>query len=131
MSVNVQIPAVVPRVRCHPVILQQALNSVLANAAEAMADGGRLRVEVWAEDGHAYVAIVDSGPGMTAAEIEAALSPFATTKPAGLGLGLPLARETLERQGGQLLITSRPGHGTTVTLVLPAVPADAAQGDIA
>ena len=53
------------------------------------------------------------------AEVVAALSPFATTKPAGLGLGLPLARETLERQGGRLLIDSRPGIGTTVRLALP------------
>lgn len=122
-SVVTILPDDLPKVRCHPVILQQVVNSVLANAIEAMPQGGPLRIEAQARSGMVGIAIVDAGPGMSPDEVEAALSPFATTKPAGLGLGLPLAREMLERHGGRLEIDSRPGHGTRVELIVPAAPA--------
>jgi signal transduction histidine kinase len=111
-----------PTVRCHPVILRQVLNSVLANAVEASPPGGRVAVGArrrrWRRG--VVVEIRDTGPGMSRAGVAAALSPFATTKPAGLGLGLPLAREALERHGGGLAVESRPGTGTAVRLLLPA-----------
>jgi len=118
-----------PRVRFNPVMLRQVLNSVLANASEAMAGGGgRLTVGAAADAGRVTIEVADTGPGMSTAEIEAALSPFATTKPAGLGLGLPLAREMLERHGGRLEIESRPGAGTKVRLLFTAAPADGRAG---
>jgi signal transduction histidine kinase len=123
-SVALDLPDHLPRIRFCPVMLRQVLNSVLANASEAMAGGGALRVGAAADAGRVTIEIADTGPGMSAAEIEAALSPFATTKPAGLGLGLPLAREMLERHGGRLEIESRPGAGTKVRLSFEAAFAD-------
>lgn len=108
-----------PAVRLSAIVLRQVLNSVLANAAEAVPDGGRLTIVAAALDRWVTIEVQDTGPGMSATEVAAALEPFATTKPAGLGLGLPLAREALERQGGSLQIVSRPGAGTTVRLILP------------
>jgi signal transduction histidine kinase len=46
--------------------------------------------------------------------------PFYTTKPKGLGAGLPLARRIIERFGGAISVTSAPGRGTTVEVRLPA-----------
>ena len=87
-----------------------------------MPDGGRLSIGASASRRRVTIEVGDTGRGMSAAEIAAALSPFATTKPAGLGLGLPLARETVERHGGSAAgSSSRPGAGTVVRLVeLPA-----------
>jgi two-component system, NtrC family, sensor histidine kinase HydH len=110
-----------PLVHLCPIILRQILNSLLANAVEAMADGGRLAIGASATGRCITIEVSDTGAGMSARELEAALEPFATTKAAGLGLGLPLARETVERHGGSLHIVSRPGAGTTVRLMLPAV----------
>jgi signal transduction histidine kinase len=119
VALELRVPERLPRVRFCPVILRQILNSILANALEAMTDGGKLGVRAMSADAHVTIEITDTGPGMSDAEVAAALSPFATTKPAGLGLGLPLAREALERHGCSLRITSRPGAGTTVRLILP------------
>jgi two-component system cell cycle sensor histidine kinase PleC len=63
---------------------------------------------------------------MSAAEIEIALTPFGqvdgvlSRKHQGTGLGLPLARSLAELHGGELIVVSTPGEGTTVTLTLPA-----------
>lgn len=124
ITLTLDLPRDLPPVGFSPVTLRQVLNSVIANALEAMTEEGRLRISALRQRRRVVVVeVADTGPGMTAAEVEAALSPFATTKPAGLGLGLPLARETLERQGGRLEITSQPGAGTRVRLVLPVAPA--------
>lgn len=128
MTLEVSMPAALPPVRLCPVILRQILNSLLANAVEAMGDGGRLAMTATASGRRVLIEVGDTGPGMSAAELEAALEPFATTKPAGLGLGLPLARETLERHGGALQLVSRPGFGTTVRVDLPAAPIPLGKG---
>ena len=63
---------------------------------------------------------------MTVAEIEIALQPFGqvdrgfTRRHDGTGLGLPLARELAALHGGSLRVASEKGHGTTVTVALPA-----------
>lgn len=119
IALTCDLPQHLPPVRLNPVLLRQVLNSILANAAEAVAEGGAVAIRAAAGWRCVNVDIADTGPGMSRAEVAAALSPFATTKAAGLGLGLPLARETLQRQGGRLVIASRPDIGTTVRLVLP------------
>lgn len=121
MRLELALPDDLPRISLCPIILRQILNSVLANAIEAMAHGGRLSIGAAAVGHSVAVQVGDTGIGMSAGELETALEPFATTKSQGLGLGLPLARETLERHGGSLHIESQPGTGTTVHIVLPAV----------
>ena len=101
-------------------ILGQLLNSILANAAEASGHGGEvgLRARRTGRD-RLLIEVEDQGPGLSGAEIARAFEPFVTSKPSGLGLGLPIARETLERHGGRLAFASTPGAGTTVGLDLP------------
>jgi two-component system sensor histidine kinase HydH len=125
VALEVAVPAALPSVRLGAIVLRQVLNSLLANAAEATPDGGRLSVAAAARGRRVTVEVSDTGPGMSPAEVASAFSLFATTKPAGLGLGLPLAREAVERHGGRLEVTSRPGAGTTVRLVLPVAPGPA------
>jgi signal transduction histidine kinase len=50
-----------------------------------------------------------------------AFKPFHTTKTNGIGLGLPIAKRTVERFNGRIKIISSPGSGTTVELLLPTV----------
>ena len=114
------LPDRLPLVGLHPVILGQLLNSVLANAAEASGHGGEveLRARRTGRD-RLVIEVEDQGPGLSGEEIARAFEPFVTSKPSGLGLGLPIARETLERHGGRLVFVSAPGAGTTVGLDLP------------
>ena len=67
---------------------------------------------------HVAFAVSDNGPGI-AEDVRARIfSPFGTTKPRGLGLGLPLARRAVVDHGGRIDVDSTPG-GTTVTVTLP------------
>lgn len=100
-------------------LLQQVLHSVLSNASEAM-DNGRECLLALSDGGrHWRLTIEDQGQGMTAETISQVFRPFFTTKPKGLGLGLPLARRIVERMSGELTLSSEPGRGTTVTIELP------------
>ncbi|MCQ4347474.1 HAMP domain-containing histidine kinase [Pseudomonas stutzeri] len=111
-------PAPVPRVVSHPVLLNQALNSVLANALEAMPHGGRLRLALQVDptQRRLCLSIGDTGIGMSAQQLEMAFKPFYSTKRGGLGVGLALVRRIMERFGGEVRLTSREQEGTRVAL---------------
>ena len=72
------------------------------------------------------MSVTDTGNGMTAAEIEVALTPFGQIDSAlnrsnsGTGLGLPLVKLLVEMHDGELEIHSTPGAGTTVSVHIPA-----------
>jgi signal transduction histidine kinase len=70
------------------------------------------------------VDISDEGPGMSPEFIRDTLfRPFASTKDSGHGIGVYQARELLREAGGDLLVLSRAGSGTTMRLLLPMVRA--------
>lgn len=117
--------------------LSTALEQVLDNAVEAMAQGGRMTMRVGREhvrDGlplaqlavpagdYVVIAVSDTGVGMTAEAIAVACDPFYSTKPAHLGAGLGLAsvHGFIAAHSGGLAIESTPGLGTTVRFYLPA-----------
>lgn len=101
-------------------LLREAISSLLANASEAMGAGGRCEVSVSdAARGRVRVSIRDSGPGMVPEVLEQVFRPFFTTKPQGLGLGLPLARRIAKRLGGDLSLETSAGTGTAVHIDLP------------
>lgn len=103
-----------------PALLQQAFLSLLSNAAEAMRQGGTCRIVLDdAGSQQLRVVVADSGCGIRAESIGQVLRPFFTTKPQGLGLGLPFAKRIVERFGGSLSLDSVPGEGTQVRLLFP------------
>ncbi|MFO1035351.1 MAG: ATP-binding protein [Geminicoccaceae bacterium] len=125
VDLAVDLPVHLPPVDVPAVILAQTLNGVLANAAEAQPEGGAVRVAARDDGDRVRVLIEDRGPGLTEAEVRRAFEPFITGKTSGLGLGLPLAREMLQRHGGDLYMRSVPGRGTVVELELRTAPRDA------
>lgn len=99
------------------------LLNLATNAAQAMPGGGRveLGLETGTDPDCVRVWVRDEGPGVPA-EVQARMfEPFFTTKPAGqgTGLGLSVASDLVGRAGGELLIDSVPGEGTTVRVRLP------------
>ena len=123
--------------------LSQVLLNLAVNARDAMPDGGSLHFEtsstLTAAGGQAaglpageyvHVTVTDTGHGMSAATAAQAMEPFFTTKPQsqGAGLGLATAYGVIRQAGGEMIIASAPGRGTTIHLYLPATgrPADAA-----
>jgi len=100
---------------------------LLNNAIEASPPGTQVRVDVRREALSMVIDIVDEGPGMSPEFIRDELfRPFASTKGGGHGIGVYQARELLREAGGDLLVLSRVGSGTTMRLLLPMVGAAAA-----
>jgi PAS domain S-box-containing protein len=108
-----------PEVVVDPSRMEQVLLDVVANAGEAMPDGGRLETETALVGGFARVTITDTGAGMDAETRARAFEPFFTTKPGHTGLGLSSVYGFLGQSGGRVALASAPGAGTTVTLDLP------------
>jgi two-component system, NtrC family, sensor histidine kinase HydH len=99
--------------------LKEALLNLVANAIDATPAGGRVDVQVGGADGQARIVIRDTGRGMAPEVLGRIGTPFFTTRAAGTGLGVVLARSVLHRHGGGLRYESAPGRGTTVTATLP------------
>ena len=107
----------------------QALRAIVKNGLHASPPDAAVEVQAAVADGAFRIEVRDRGRGMSAEVLARACEPFFTTKPTGkgMGLGLFLARDVIERIGGRLALRSREGAGTTVTLWLPAAPSDRAR----
>jgi signal transduction histidine kinase/CheY-like chemotaxis protein len=106
--------------------LESALLNIAVNARDAMPAGGELviRTETFRDDKAGpmvAVAVTDAGSGMDEETLSRAIEPFFTTKTTGKGTGLGLSQVYgfATQSGGDVRIESRPGKGTTVTLLLP------------
>jgi signal transduction histidine kinase len=103
--------------------LRQVFDNLIDNAVQAMEGEGQLTVRLRAatmdgSDGLA-VDIVDTGEGMDTMVRKRAKDPFFTTRPSGTGLGLAIVDRIVDAHGGQFLIESHAGEGTTATVFLP------------
>lgn len=102
--------------------LEHAIMNVIANARDALADGGTCTIATrrTSDDGVA-IAVRDTGVGMDGHTQSGAFEPFFSTKPpaVGLGLGLTTALETITHAGGTMELASAPDVGTSVLIELP------------
>jgi two-component system cell cycle sensor histidine kinase PleC len=108
--------------------LKQVLLNLMSNAVKFTAPGGRVSASIALRaDGRLELTIADSGIGIAEADLDRVFEPFTqvdnslSRRHAGTGLGLPLAKSFVELHGGTIEIASRPGVGTTVTVLLPSV----------
>lgn len=104
-------------------LLERAFENLVRNAADAAGDGGRVEVEVTREAEELEVRIDDDGPGLPEGH-SSEMRPFYTTKPGGLGLGLPLARKIVLLHGGGLTLENREPRGASARVTLPADGSD-------
>lgn len=114
-----------PPLQINAEALVQVLISLIANALEAMPQGkgGRLTLQAARADGEqvVIVQIIDTGHGIAEQYQDDLFQPLVSHKPGGLGIGLPLARRILQRYHASLVLSSRPGTGTTVKIKIPSV----------
>ncbi|MGE0550194.1 MAG: nitrogen regulation protein NR(II) [Kofleriaceae bacterium] len=103
--------------------IEQILVNLVVNAVDAIGkDRGTIKIHCrTSEDGARVITTVaDSGTGIAADQLERIFEPFFTTKPEhGTGLGLPVAKEIVQSYGGQLVVESKVGAGTSFTFDLP------------
>ncbi|SFQ26418.1 ATP-binding protein [Hymenobacter arizonensis] len=113
-------------------MVRTILRNLVGNALKFMPAGGHVHLEAALDPDdpqRILLSCTDTGPGMSAGNVAALMSgpalpePTATPQTTGLGLGLALCRAFVHRHGGTLVIQSRPGAGTNVTVSLPTAPA--------
>jgi signal transduction histidine kinase len=124
----------VPSVRGDPERLQQLLLNLLLNAADAMPDGGKLRLGLApTKDGDVEIRVADTGAGVPEADLPRIFEPFFTTKESGQGngLGLMVAQGIVKDHGGTIDVTSREGQGTEFRIRLTPLPVPGATDAIA
>jgi PAS domain S-box-containing protein len=103
-------------------LLKAVFLNLLLNAAQAMGGRGRIQVSVAAAGRGCRIEVSDNGPGIASEIREQIFEPFFTTKSRGGGLGLPIARRTIELHGGTLALQSTPAAGTSIHIELPLTP---------
>jgi PAS domain S-box-containing protein len=117
---------------CDRYHLEQVMANLATNARDAMPDGGTFTIELALDTDrwrkrvafrpgvqYARLTVIDNGSGMSAEVLSHIWEPLFTTKRAGTGLGLPIARRLIERQNGAILIDSAEGRGTMFHIFLP------------
>jgi PAS domain S-box-containing protein len=109
----------------HRFTFRRAVLNLIANALDAMPEGGHLTVAGQRTASHLVVSVQDTGEGMSAEQLPRLFTPLYTTKASGTGLGLYVVREIVKAHEGTVDVTSTLNAGTTFTLRLPLVPADA------
>ncbi len=116
-------PPDLPPVHGDRQMLCQVFVNLILNATDAVAGGGRIEVtfDGWDDDGYLAVAVRDDGPGVPEHVLPQLFDPFFTTKPRGkgTGLGLSVSQGIVRKLGGDIVVATAPGRGTTFTVLLP------------
>jgi signal transduction histidine kinase len=115
--------------------LRQVLINLIHNAVQAMSGRGKVQIittrrqqrpilpggDTKAAGGHwVEISVRDQGPGIQPQVLKNLFVPFFTTKERGTGLGLAISQRVVEEMGGRIEVASRPGEGSTFTVLLPA-----------
>ena len=109
-----------PSIVVSPDELEQVFINLVLNAVDAMPEGGTLHVASWqARDGRLAVAFSDTGHGIAPEDLKRVFEPFFSTREDGTGLGLTVSHSVIERHGGEIVVESTLGQGTTFTVWLP------------
>jgi two-component system, NtrC family, sensor kinase len=110
-----------PRVECYPHQLNQAFMNLLLNAVQSIPERGRITITTRLEADAVALVFADTGVGIPEQHLERIFEPGFTTKGArvGMGLGLLITRQVVDRHAGSIDVHSEEGAGTTFTVRLP------------
>lgn len=131
VTLKLQLSPGLPRVIIDEAQLEAAVLNLVVNARDAVGDNGVIQILTELDSGETLgsgdgqkvlIKVMDNGTGMSEETVKRAIEPFFTTKPVGKGSGLGLSQVfgLAGQSGGELLIGSKMGEGTCITLSLPA-----------
>lgn len=112
---------------CDALQVEQALVNLVQNAVDAMSGGGTLSLTTRRVGRGRLISVADDGVGVEEENLDRLFEPFYSTKSqsGGCGLGLVICREVARNHGGNIVLDSKPGLGTVVTLTLGPLLGDA------
>jgi signal transduction histidine kinase len=126
-SIEIALSTMKAKIKSDERIIRQILINIFSNAVKFTPKKGRISIVGEKFSGGYLITITDNGIGMTDDQVKEALEPFGQIRQAnkqsikGTGLGLPLVDRFMRLVGGQMMIRSVPGKGTTVSLVFPGI----------
>jgi two-component system sensor kinase FixL len=126
VSARVELAPGLPAISGDRVQLQQVILNLVMNAVEASAQAGENSHELVVKSeksgtDQVTVAVTDTGMGIDPDKLDKLFHPFFTTKPNGMGMGLPISRSIIEAHGGRLWAVRNEGSGSTFKFSVPAV----------
>jgi PAS domain S-box-containing protein len=125
VEVVTQIPSGLPPVYADPHQMGQVLGNLVANAYQAMPEGGQLIIKTSEVSGKpprsegVALSIADTGCGIPQKNLGNIFEPLFTTRAKGIGLGLAVSKSLMEANGGSIEVESEVGKGSTFTVTLP------------
>jgi signal transduction histidine kinase len=134
ITVALDVPRDLPRVRADRNQIERMLANLLDNAERATPVGGTITVSATRRGSSVAVSVADTGRGIPAEYLPRIFGRFVRVPNSdgrGAGLGLAIARGIVEAHGGQIVVQSEQGHGTTFTFTIPTDEAPAGAVDIA
>lgn len=110
-----------PLVRCVPSRFNQVFTNLFMNAAQAIKTRGEISVRTWSDGADVFVLISDNGCGIHPEHLNHIFDPFFTTKKGGegTGLGLSVSYDIIRKHGGEIVVSSEVGRGTTFNIRIP------------
>jgi signal transduction histidine kinase len=123
ISIHAELTEGLPKIMADRVGIQQVLMNLTLNAVEAINEKGipgRLTIATRQDENRQIiVSVTDTGVGLPPEHEEQIFNTFFTSKPQGIGMGLPISRSIIESHGGRLWAASNPGPGATFQFALP------------
>jgi len=117
-----------PKLKADVEKLTRAFVNIIKNAVDAMAKGGTLTIRGAKLNGKLEFTFSDTGAGMSTETLQKLWTPLFTTKPKGMGFGLPICKRIIEAHGGSISARSAKRKSTTFTVTLPIEPAIEEEG---
>jgi signal transduction histidine kinase len=120
IDVRVHVTARVAPIYADADQIAQLLVNLMANAADAMPEGGTITLRGRLDPrGRSMIQVEDTGVGMDPHQLSEAMRPRHSSKPGGMGLGLMIVRGVVRQHGGRMRVASAPGRGTTISVTFP------------
>jgi signal transduction histidine kinase len=136
-EIVVDIRTQIPPIQADADRLEQVLTNLLDNAQKYSPDGGTIALALWYAGEEVVLSVSDSGIGLPSDAADAIFHPFGRALNAtsqnlpGMGLGLYICRNIVERHGGQIVAESAgEGQGTTFTVTLPVTSIQSIQHEV-
>jgi signal transduction histidine kinase len=120
INVNLKIASNLPPILGIAQQLKQVFINIIFNAIEAMPPGGDLQIIIARRHEQVSLTFIDTGVGISEAQLARLFNPFFSTKEEGTGLGLAICRSLIRDHGGSINVQSVEGQGTTFEILLPA-----------
>ena len=124
VEVNFSLDKELPLIITEKILIEQVILNLVRNAIDAIAEANSKTRKVHIhtllnKENMIEVRITDTGPGLNAEQIETIFNTFVTTKPQGIGMGLPISRTIIEAHGGKLFAEGQRKNGASFVFTLP------------